>query len=234
MNAEPGKTDHLLESLDSLTKPVVTKIRQDLVLTGHTTGVGTHTVTMPPLLVQLQEAIGGSIGIGGSKGLPSERNMLDGDALLKFMTISSTITDWCRGVKAEPAKGDPALTLRRWFVNYRQVPRPSEKFHQRKMDSWRNLIEEKLDPPRTRELKDVACPNCEAKDWWNPADKLRYLHPLRVDYRPTGPDMIQQAVAKCLACEKTWGVRQLQYEIEMRDTLKEMNDTVVIPVRSMI
>lgn len=204
--------EDLLDNVDKLTLPNRSKIIQDDIA-----GQPPRTVKiiLPALLTQLEDAIRGTIGIGGSGSLPNERNMLDADALLRFLTIRSQIKEWALDAKAEVDAQDPASTLRAWYVRWVEKPREhaSIKFYAGKTRSWIEQIESKLDPPRVRELPD-SCPECGATEWFNPIDKHRYLHPLIVEYRPTGADMIQEAVGRCRACDSRWGVRQLAFEIE--------------------
>lgn len=204
----------LREYVDQLTQPVTSKVLQDGPPGSGLAGVTVARVTLPALLDQLEEAVRGTIGVGGSHALPSERNMLDADALHRFVMIVATIKDWSRDLHVGHRASAKEL-LRAWYVRFVEVPRELSvvRFHLRKVGSWVSQIEAKLDPPRVRELPD-ACPKCGATDWFNPADRLRYLHPLVVLYRPTGPDMIQEAQATCRSCEARWGVRQLAYEIE--------------------
>jgi hypothetical protein len=103
----------LLVAVEELTKPQRSKVMQEAVL---------RTVELPPLLIQLRDAIAGSIGIGGSGSLANERNMLDGDALYRFSLISSTIGDWARMAGSTAAKNDPVATLQSWYVAYTQSP----------------------------------------------------------------------------------------------------------------
>lgn len=211
----PERTNELLEALEALTNPVRTKVIQDGPVGQLVAGQHVATVELPPLLHQLVEAIGGSIGIGGSASLANERNMLDADALYKFTLINTQVTDWARMAGATITRGDPTATLRSWYVAY-AASRPelaSERFYTSKMRQWATQIEDKLDPARVRELPD-RCPDCRAASWFNPADKLEYLHPLVIHYKPHGPDMVQDAKTSCRACGSTWGVRQLAYEIE--------------------
>lgn len=204
--------EDLLDNVDKLTLPNKSKIIQDDIA-----GQPPKTVkiVLPPLLTQLEDAIRGTIGIGGSGSLPNERNMLDADALLRFLTIKSQIADWARDAQAAVSPQDPAATLRAWYARWVEKPREHGpiKFHIGKTRSWVEQINAKLDPPRVRELPD-RCPDCDAAEWFNPVDKHRYLHPLIVEYRPTGPDMVQEAVGKCRACDSRWSVRQLAFEIE--------------------
>lgn len=205
----------VLEAVDKLTLPARSKILQDGPVGSGLAGQQVVTVVSDALLVQLEAAIRGTIGIGGSGSLPSERNMLDSDALHRFAVISSTIRDWATSLRASTHPGDSAATLRAWYVAFRAVERNDAvvRFHLKKLLSWVGQIEAKLDPPRVRDLPD-PCPKCEATDWFNPVDKLRYLRPLRIEYRPTGPDMIQEARARCQSCGEGWAIRQLAFEIE--------------------
>jgi hypothetical protein len=209
----------LLDVIDQLTQPIRRKVMQELqnLADGkpHTT---LTPVELPPLLTQLDEAIRGTIGIGGSGSLAHQRNMLDADALYKFTMITTMINDWAHVAKATIDMRDPAGTLRRWYIEYSKSPRSheSEQFHLKKMRSWVHVIETKLDPPNMRDLPD-ACPSCGASTWFNPSDRLEYLRPLVVEYKPTGADLIQQARCYCRACEKVWGVRELAYLLENDD-----------------
>jgi hypothetical protein len=208
----------LLDNIDKLTQPNRSKIIQDGPVGSGLAGQKTVTVELPSLLDQLEAAIRGTIGIGGSGSLPNERNMLDADALYRFVMIKTAIGDWAAHVKSTVHVGDPSGTLRAWYVKYTQQHRELEsvRYYLGKTSGWIYQIEAKLDPPRVRELPD-RCPECQADSWWNPSDKHRYLHPLIVEYRPTGPNMIQEAKARCRACATEWAVRQLAYELEQRD-----------------
>lgn len=191
----------LLDAVDQLTQPVRRKVMQEEKLA---------TVELPPLLNQLEQAIRGSIGIGGSGSLAHQRNMLDADALYKFTIITTLINDWARGVKAAVDLRDPATTLRRWYIKYSSTPRAleSERFYVKKMLSWVHSIEAKLDPPNMADLPH-ACPICGADSWWNPADRLEYLRPLVIEYRPDDVELVKKAKCYCRACENVWGVREL-------------------------
>lgn len=210
-----GEYSDLLDAVDQLTKPTRTKIVQDDPATPTSTRL--ITVEQAPLLERLQEAIRGTIGIGGSKSLASERSMLDGDALRRFMVIATTVNDWARLAGADVHKGDPVATLRAWYVAYQQKPHADEAdlWHARELYSWVGQINAKLDPPRVWDLPD-PCPVCEAKVWFDPKEpsKKGRPRPLIVEYRETGPDLIQHARAMCRACEQVWGVRELAYALE--------------------
>jgi hypothetical protein len=196
----------LLVAVEELTKPQRSKVMQEAVL---------RTVELPPLLIQLRDAIAGSIGIGGSGSLANERNMLDGDALYRFSLISSTIGDWARMAGSTAAKNDPVATLQSWYVAYtaKPVELDSERFYLRELRSWAGQIRAKLDPPRSKDLPD-ACPVCEASTWWREGQE--YPRPLVVEFRD-GPEMINEAKGMCRSCEQVWTARELSYALEAKE-----------------
>jgi hypothetical protein len=205
--------EELLDNIDRLTLPNRSKIMQDEI-PGQPPK--TAKIVLPALLTQLEDAIRGTVGIGGSGALASERNMLDADALLRFMTIKAQIGEWARKVGETPDPMNPASTLRAWYVKWVSTPQdiPSVKFYRGQTAKWVKQIDEKLDPPRVRELPD-RCPSCNAFTWWNPVDRHEYNHPLIVEYRhSSGASMVEEATGKCRACASEWGVRQLAYELE--------------------
>lgn len=208
------KTNYLLEAVEALTKPVVNKIIQDGPIGSGLEGQKIVPVTLPPLLQQLDEAIRGTIGIGGSKSLASQRSVLDADALHRFVMISTTIKDWCRTAGAKSGN-DASSNLKAWFLAWddKTADGSGERYYVSRMNSWKAAIESKLDPARIRELPD-RCPVCDASDWFDPTDKLRYLHPLIVRYRPTGANLIQEAEALCRSCAEVWGIRELAFLLE--------------------
>lgn len=214
------KHNYLLEAVESLTNPIRNKIVQDGPIGSGLAGTQVVTVELPPLLTQLDTAIRGTVGIGGSGAIASQRNMLDGDALHRFMMISSTIKDWARMVKA-PITGDAAGTLMSWFARYedRTADSSGERFYIRQMTGWKASILAKLDPPKVWE-QPGACPVCGAETWWSKSTHEEYKFPLIVEYHQTGPNLIQEARALCRACEQVWTVRQLAYELEQAELAK--------------
>lgn len=204
--------DRLLLAVEELTKPQRSKVMQEAVL---------RTVELPPLLVQLRDAIAGSIGIGGSGSLANERNMLDGDALYRFSLISTTIADWARMVGTTATKNDPVATLKAWYIAYtaKPVQLDSERFYLREMRSWAGQIRAKLDPPRSKDLPD-SCPVCDASTWWK--DGEEYPRPLVVEFRD-GPEMIDNAKGLCRACEEVWTARELSFALEEKERAKKVS-----------
>lgn len=211
----------LLDAVDGLTKPVVRKVIQDGPVGSGLAGTSVARIELPPLLVQLEEAIRGTVGIGGSGSLANERNLLDADALFRFHVITSQVRDWALGVKADVVKGDAVATLRNWHRAFVAYPRAveSEQHHISQMLAWAGQITAKLNPPRVWDMPD-ACPVCGATQWVNPSDNLPYLRPLVIEYMESGPNLIQEAKALCRACQKVWGVRELAWELEQAETLR--------------
>jgi hypothetical protein len=217
-------TNHLLEAMEALVNPVRTKVLQDGPIGSGLAGQRTVTIELPSLLGQLNNAVHESMGVGGSASLPWERNILDADALYRFIRISTTIKDWARMKDARVVSDDPALTLRSWYVEYTKYPTEDgrDKFYINQMRGWASQIKTKLNPARIRDLPD-ACPqdDCGAKVWFNPADKMPYMRPLIVTYHEIGPNLIQEAKASCRACGMEWGVRELAYALEQAETAKK-------------
>lgn len=205
----------LLEAVLTLTKPVRRKVIQPDAKSP--SGTKVVTIELPSLLEQLDGAIRGTMG-GGGGSLPSERNLLDSDALFRMIKISSMIEDWARASGAVVVKRDAGKTLTNWYIRYTQKlsSMESERFYIGKLNSWAHQIEAKLDPPRIKDLPD-ACPVCGAKTWWLASTKAEYPRPLVIEYKPTGPNMLQEARALCRSCEKVWGVRELAYELEQAE-----------------
>jgi len=215
------ETNYLLDALDALTKPIRTKVVQDGPIGSGLAGSQVAKVELPPLLTQLEEAIRGTIGIGGSGSLPNQRNVLDADALYRFSLISSTIRDWARMAGAVVTPDDAVVTLRDWYVAYsaKSLTLDAEKFYTRQMTGWAKQITDKLNPPRVWDLPD-ACPVCGSTTYWSKATAEEYPRPLVVEYHETGADLIQQARALCRACEQVWSVRELAYALEQDESAK--------------
>ncbi|TFD61119.1 hypothetical protein E3T43_01210 [Cryobacterium sp. Hh7] len=207
-------TADLLDALDALTKPTHRKIIQDDPNGPELTKV-VH-VEDDALLDQLDNAIRSSMGgttSGGSD--PATRSLVDSGALMRFMQISSEVQQWARVAGAVIDKASVGITLRNWFVRFKEYPISTRTvtFYTKQLRKWAFQIEATLNPPKEKDLPD-ACPSCGASEWWDPATKERYYRPLVIRYQPDSPTMVDDARGVCRACAKTWGVRELQFEIE--------------------
>jgi hypothetical protein len=212
---------YLLDAVDDLTKPVRNKIIQDGPPGSGLAGTKMVTVELPPLLTQLDEAIRGTIGIGGSGSPAHTRNMLDSDALHRFMTISSLIKDWTK-LAGAPVTPDALTNLRAWYVAWTVKPRETAevKFYETKLKAWKGQIDAKLNPPKVWE-QPGRCPSCDSESWWSKTTHEEYKFPLVVEYHQTGPNLIQEARALCRACEQVWSVRELAYLLEQAEAPAE-------------
>jgi len=203
------RTNPLLEAVEDLTKPQLSKIMQEGNLV---------TIRLPSLLAQLDDAIHSSMG-GNSAGasLAFEGAPLNTGALFTAMKISSQVRDWCHAVKIIPVK-DTAADLTAWFnVFSRSNPELEvERYRVKVLHGWAGSIRGMLNPPRHRELPD-DCPTCGADAWFDPRDGHKYKHPLIVQYRPTDEDMIGEAKGLCRACDATWSARGLAFDLEERE-----------------
>ena len=192
----------------------LTKTQRSKVIQGETV----HTVELPPLLVQLDEAIRSSMGGASTSGasLAFEGAPLNTSALFEAMKISTQIKDWCRLVKVTPVK-DSRQDLTAWYMaaSRNTVDLDHERHYVKTLTGWANKITSILNPPRERDLPE-PCPICGADAWYDPKDGKRYLRPLIIRYRPTDDDMLNTAKATCRACAEVWNVRELAYAIEQK------------------
>lgn len=206
----------LLDVIDELTLVQNSRERQEVLKDGKVAGFQTVTVTQPPLLEQLDEAIRSSMG-GSTAGasLPHEASPLDTDALFKFIKIESQIRDWCRNFRVPVAK-EPVDNLRAWHAATlaKGLEPAVETFYVKALRGWVGLIRSKLDPWREKDLPD-ACPICGATSWW--LDGSEYYRPLIIRYKPDEDQMVSKARASCRACETVWNVRELAYAIEQAE-----------------
>ncbi|ANP74522.1 DUF7341 domain-containing protein [Cryobacterium arcticum] len=209
----------LLESVDLLTKPRVSKVVQS-----NEAGITcTSPVELPPLLDALDEAIRSNMGgttSGGSD--PATRSLVDAGALMKLMQISSTVMSWCRSVDAVIDKQSMTVTLRRWYVKFNECQHEDGmvNWYANQIVKWEGQILALLDPPKEKDLPQ-HCPSCGAGEWWDPKTKERYYRPLVIKYRPDSPSMTDDATGVCRACGETWKARELQYELELAEQVQE-------------
>ena len=207
------RVNRLLEAVEQLTKLDKRGHQQNILENGNVIGHQKVTIQLPPLLEQLDSAIRSSMG-GNTPGasLAFEGAVLNAAALFTAMRISAQIRDWCRIAKTTVVKNS-TKDLIAWYLAASNLSHDVESFHIKAMNSWAGQIRAMLNPSRERELPN-ACPGCDATEWWDMADGMKYLHPLIIRYRPSGANMIKESKALCRACEKVWGVRELAYELE--------------------
>lgn len=203
----------LLSAVDELTLVVNTRERQEILEDGKVIGFQNVTVSLPPLLQQMDDAIRSSMG-GNTSGasLAHEASPLDTDALFKLIKIESQIRDWCRNFRVTPSKR-PVDDLRAWYVATlaKGLDDAAEDFYVNTLGGWAGTIRAKLDPWREKDLPS-PCPLCGSKSWWQ--DGAEYYRPLVIRYHPDDPEMVKNARGFCRSCEAIWPVRALAYELE--------------------
>lgn len=210
----------LLEAVDALTLPVVSRITQAAEADGVET-ITVATVTHDALLAQLEAAISSTMGGGGGRTMTEKwaLNVLDSDALYQFTLIGNTVREWCR-MAGLPKPDGPVQGLRAWYVTRLAINDRDDTWHVNVLTGWANAIRGKLNPAKTIELT-FACPACGA-DTWTDSDGATYKHPLRMSYQPQDPDILNTARALCKACANVWeGVttlRGLRWEADAKAT----------------
>ena len=207
-------TADLLNALDDLTRPVQRKIIQDTPNGPELTR--TVTVTDVALLDQLDEAIRSSMGgttQGGSD--PATRSLVNAGALVKMFQISSEVFDWARAAGAVIDKGSLSNTLRAWHAKFigRATQEDRSEYYTRRLTGWAAQIIATLDPPKQMDFPN-PCPACESDCYWDKETQQSYSRPLVVRYRPAESGVVMDAVGACRACGKTWGARELAFELE--------------------
>lgn len=199
--------DDLLDAVEALTKPTKTRVIQ----TNDAGITCTSDAETPSLLDQLQAAIKSSMG-GSTSGasLAFEGAPLNTTALFEAMKIATQIGDWCRNLGA-PVTKNLATDIGAWYVATLARTAWDDSFHVMMLRRWAGTIASILDPPREKYLPD-PCPKCGETDFWKGGELFKF--PLIVRYRGDDPGMVDNGKATCRACEATWSVRELAYELE--------------------
>lgn len=228
----------LLDAVDALTKPSRERVTQEIMKTrlqpdgrpaldGNNEpirdpkGQQTLTIEHPPLLQQLEDAIASTIGAGAGRSMLSKHalNVLDSDALFKFVKIRSAITDWCRIVNVRATR-HAVHDLRAWHAARLATRATDDDWHIEQLRAWAGLIKAKLNPPQTWEIKD-PCPICRSATWESEDEQgnpVTLPRPLIVEYHPDRDDILVTAKATCRACGHEWrgrdALRALRWDID--------------------
>lgn len=208
----------LLSAVDALTK---TESEHHVIMSDYgvyraPVYVRTHTVTHPPLLERLREAVNPSKNTAaGSSALASTRNLIDSDALYEYSKMTSAIGSWCRAFKADRTR-DPVTDLRRWYVAFQQYDNEPQWYID-ELRHWATLIRNILEPPKRIEITE-PCPVC-GKRAYTDQDGNELLFPVIIEYRvPKDEDSIIPK-ALCRACQTVWA--GYDAVAELADELKE-------------
>lgn len=184
-----------------------------------------HWVEQAGLLSQLRSAIQSSTGARpGAGGLPSERNVIDSDALEQYDKIVAQIRRlYIETTDASPFTS-PEANLRAWFLAFKRlveskkVGREIVEEKYRKLNRIAGSIESKLNPPTILEVT-AACPRCRVTHATD--ENGVYRRAIIVESRIAEYKSLEHTRARCIACSATWvhgqGMRQLSYEIDQAE-----------------
>ena len=180
------------------------------------------TVTHEPLLQQLRAAVISSIGAHpGGGALPSERSVIDSDALEQYDQVEGIVIGLYKQVTDAVPFESPEKTLRQWYIEFANRARSGkvsvEVVHkvQRKLHKIVTDIENKLNPATIMEITS-PCPRC-GKEYGLDENGV-YRHAVIVESRIDENKSLDDTRAKCVSCGATWvhgrGMRQLRWEID--------------------
>lgn len=203
----------LLTAVDRLTKPEHQHIAQK-----DDTGrwLKAHTVTHPPLLQRMHEAVHPSSNrTAGSASSASTRSPIDLDALFEYAKMTAQIRDWCR-IEHIPPHRDPVTALRQWYVA-RLIHPGDDTWHIRQLTGWARIIRDHLNPPERFTVK-APCPCCLVTGY---GDEINGgdTWPIEVRYRLTDDGRMVDHIAFCRACGTTWVGKEAV--IELADEIEE-------------
>jgi len=191
-----------------------------------------------PLLKQLRNMIVSSTGgnVAGS-GLPSERNVLDFDALELYDTMTEHCATLFKGVSSAQPFDLPENNLRHWFIEFKRLFEQKKcsvstlQKHIRKLNSMAASIDNKISPPTILEIT-APCPRCEATHGVD--SEGVYRRAIIVESRITQYRSLDNTRALCVACRATWlhgrGMRQLRYEIDVRDIVRHADKEKMLTI----
>ena len=215
--------DDILSLVDRLT------LRHESSFTVDVDGTERRMKTMhDPLLTQLRGAVLSSTGAHpGAGGLPSERSIIDSDALEQYENVCKKIVALFKEVTDAKPFQEPKDNLRQWYIQFANQVRSgkvSRDVAHKKQNVLAKIvsgIEGKLDPPTILEIT-TACPRCEAT--YGLDDKGVYRHAVIVESRIDAYKSLDHTKARCVACGAVWihgrGMRQLRYEIDVAEGLR--------------
>ena len=192
------------------------------------------TVDHEPLLQQLRQAVISSIGARpGGGGLPSERNVIDSDALEQYETYEKAIVNLYKQVTDSVPFESPEKNLRQWFIEFSNRARSGKVSvdvvhkHVRKLADMVNTIENKLNPPSVMEITS-PCPRCGKA--YGLDEQGVYRHAIIVESRIDENKSLDDTRARCVSCRATWvhgrGMRQLRWEIDQIEAGRHAEETV--------
>jgi len=212
----------LLDELLGLVDRLTMQHRSTVSVETEDGGEAKVTIKHEPLLDQLRAAIWSEKrNRPGAGGIPSERNVIDSDALEQYEKISRQITRLYRETTSAAPFASPTQNLRSWFVAFKmqvELQKVSgEIVHEklRKVGSMVAAIETKLNPPTILEIT-APCPRCGVT-YGNDKDGV-YRRAVVIESRVAEYKSLDNSRARCVACGAVWvhgrGMRQLRWEID--------------------
>lgn len=188
----------LLDAVDELTKPEHRHLAQK---DDFGKWIKVHSVTDPPLLQRMQDAVHPSTNKNaGSAASASTRAPADLEAMFEYAKMTSQIRDWCR-MQTVTVLRDPIRDLRRWYTSTLTQP-VLEQFYIRQLRQWATTIRNHLDPPETFVAKH-PCPVCGAQGWGD-AINGGDTWPIEIRYRKDETDRVTDEIALCRPCRAVW------------------------------
>lgn len=213
--------DDLLEVVDRLTQ----QHKSTVWVEADDGSESTVTIEHDGLIKQLRGLVSSSTGssVAGA-GLPSERNVLDFDALELYQQVASKCKHLFEGVSAAAPFTNPESNLRHWYLEVRRQfegKKISESTLHSKLRQLNKLvgsIENKLNPPTVLEIT-APCPRCDSTHGVD--DHGVYRKAIIVESRITQYRSLDHTRALCVVCRANWlhgrGMRQLRYEIDTKE-----------------
>jgi len=197
---------------------------------GHTRRV---KVMHDGLLEQLRLSVRSSQGPRpDGSGLPSERNVLDGDAMELYQQLSDKCLQLFKDVTDTKPFKQPEANLRHWYIEfanrYQKRKVSTDRVHEalRLLTGMIAQIDTKLNPPTVIEITS-PCPRCEAV--YGLDDRGVYRHAVIVESRVHYYRSLENTKAKCVHCGAQWvhgqGMRQLRWEIDEKE--RHAGDTLL-------
>jgi len=213
--------DDLLALVDRLTMPHRSTVSVETEDGGETK----VTLKHEPLLDQLRAAVWSEKrNRPGAGGIPSERNVIDGDALEQYETISRQILRLYNETTSAKPFTEPGQNLRSWYVAFKmqvegqKVSSEIANEKMRKVASMVSAIDNKLNPPTIIEIT-APCPRCGIA-YGNDQDGV-YRRAIVIESRVTEYKSLDKSRARCVACAAVWvhsrGMRQLRWEIDQAE-----------------
>lgn len=206
--------DQLLQVIDRLTMTQTTAIWQDF-----EDGRRATKILAAPLIQQLRQAITSSSTGHGGGSLPNQRNVLDADAMQKYDALERAILKAYKQRTAAAPYLMPEMNLRQVYISISNLYRGGQISEDALLDElstwtrWARTIDDKLNPPPTREIT-AECPMDGCGKRWATGRDGETIPAIIVEYREPADitqNTLSASTATCRACGEVWrGDRRLR------------------------